>query len=50
MITLKLIEVYSALRFVFKSSNYEAEYEALLTVLRLSKTVIVDRPEIFIGS
>ncbi|KAM2090852.1 hypothetical protein ACFX1T_029413 [Malus domestica] len=36
-----------ALRFKFKASNNEAEYEALITCLRLAKHLRVKRIDIF---
>ena len=42
--------IYCALRFRFKASNNEAEYEALITGLKLAKEMKVESLEIFSDS
>ena len=43
-------EMHCALRFRFKASNNEAEYEALIAGLKLAKEMKVDSLEIFSDS
>lgn len=47
LFTLEHTEINSALRFGFKASNNEAEYEVLLVGLRLTKEMGVKKLEIF---
>ena len=42
--------ISNALRFIFKTSNSEVEYEALITRLRLAKELQVDLLLVFSGS
>ena len=47
LVTQELTEISSALRFGFKASNNQAEYEAFLASLMLAKEIETEKLEIF---